>query len=681
MRFILLLLSFCTLTTYGQVMDTTEFPLQKVRVSYRIKKDFFRLTSSEAIIDRSELEQQNPYSLVASMNAVPGVRMEERSPGSYRLSVRGSLLRSPFGVRNVKIYLGDFPFTDAGGNTYLNSLDLSGISSLRILKGPEASIYGANTGGVLLINPVKTSDSNRVSFGTSGGSYGLFGQQAAFQSRTSKSLLTINQAYQESQGYRQNSAMKRHYLQVAETWSYNKKNELEVLLLFSDLYYQTPGGLTLQQFNTDRRLARQPTPTLPGAVQQKASISNRTLYGGISHRAQINKRVSHVLSLFGSGTDFKNPFITNYEQRKEQSFGLRTYLDFSEKLLFTNIRFNIGAEWQQTNSGIDNYGNRLGERDTIQASDHLKARQGFVFSRLLLDIRKRLLLELSASYNVFNYTYRNQLDAASQDLRQTFSPQLMPRIAASYRVNAFLAWRASASSGYSAPTISEVRASDNLVNTGLQAEKGLNIETGFRLRDTKEVILLDASVFYYQLSNAIVRRNNINGTEYFVNAGGTSQPGLEAQLDIRVMKSRRTGFIRSLQLKANAAYYHFTFRAYTSGNNDYSGHKLTGVPDLTSTESLLIGLPGNLSLFSQYYYVSDLPLDDAGTTKAKAYHLIQLKAQWKPVIKQLDITLFAGIDNVLNQVYSLGNDLNAAAGRYFNAAAPRNYYGGFRMGL
>ncbi|MEJ0103149.1 MAG: hypothetical protein WDO19_11585 [Bacteroidota bacterium] len=40
------------------------------------------------------------------MNNTPGVRMEERSPGSYRLNLRGSTLRSPFGVRNVKVYLG-----------------------------------------------------------------------------------------------------------------------------------------------------------------------------------------------------------------------------------------------------------------------------------------------------------------------------------------------------------------------------------------------------------------------------------------------------------------------------------------------------------------------------------------------------------------------------------------------
>lgn len=35
------------------------------------------------------------------MNAIPGIRMEQRSPGSFRLNIRGSSLRLPFGIRNV----------------------------------------------------------------------------------------------------------------------------------------------------------------------------------------------------------------------------------------------------------------------------------------------------------------------------------------------------------------------------------------------------------------------------------------------------------------------------------------------------------------------------------------------------------------------------------------------------
>ena len=77
--------------------------------------------------------------MLPAVNLVPGVRMEERSPGSFRLSVRGSLLRSPFGVRNIKVYWNDIPFTDAGGNTYFNLVDPNSIRQIEILKGPGSS--------------------------------------------------------------------------------------------------------------------------------------------------------------------------------------------------------------------------------------------------------------------------------------------------------------------------------------------------------------------------------------------------------------------------------------------------------------------------------------------------------------------------------------------------------------
>jgi iron complex outermembrane receptor protein len=34
----------------------------------------------------------------------------------------------------------------------------------------------------------------------------------------------------------------------------------------------------------------------------------------------------------------------------------------------------------------------------------------------------------------------------------------------------------------------------------------------------------------------------------------------------------------------------------------------------------------------------------------------------------------AGVDNLLDQKYSLGNDINGFGGRYYNAAPGRNYY-------
>ncbi len=72
-------------------------------------------------------------------------------------------------------------------------------------------------------------------------------------------------------------------------------------------------------------------------------------------------------SVFGSYVNFSNPFITNYEQRYEGTYGLRSYFELSGNPDTTiNWKLNLGLEWQQTNSAINNYGNRAGARDTAQ---------------------------------------------------------------------------------------------------------------------------------------------------------------------------------------------------------------------------------------------------------------------------------------------------------------------------
>ena len=66
-------------------------------------------------IGPATLQRFGMASVVTAVNTTAGVRMEERSPGSYRFNIRGSALRSPFGVRNVKVYFNDIPFTDPVG--------------------------------------------------------------------------------------------------------------------------------------------------------------------------------------------------------------------------------------------------------------------------------------------------------------------------------------------------------------------------------------------------------------------------------------------------------------------------------------------------------------------------------------------------------------------------------------
>jgi iron complex outermembrane receptor protein len=75
-------------------------------------------------------------------------------------------------------------------------------------------------------------------------------------------------------------------------------------------------------------------------------------------------------------------------------------------------------------------------------------------------------------------------------------------------------------------------------------------------------------------------------------------------------------------------------------------------------------------------------LNDANTAYARKYHLIQGKIGIKQLmIGKVPLEVYGGADNILNQKYSLGNDLNAVGNRYFNAAATRSFYGGVAVKL
>ncbi|HEX8356396.1 MAG TPA: Plug domain-containing protein, partial [Segetibacter sp.] len=118
---LLLLLTFSSFSLYSQqapVDDTLRSgQLQEVVIrAYEQNRRMIDVSGGVNYVSQRMLNRFNNTSVLNALNATAGVRMEERSPGSYRLNIRGSSLRAPFGVRNVKIYYNNIPFTDPGGN-------------------------------------------------------------------------------------------------------------------------------------------------------------------------------------------------------------------------------------------------------------------------------------------------------------------------------------------------------------------------------------------------------------------------------------------------------------------------------------------------------------------------------------------------------------------------------------
>jgi iron complex outermembrane receptor protein len=465
---------------YAQpAQDTlTVLKLAEVQVQgFANKRPLSEVAAAISLLQPGDFQRFSPSSLVSAVNTLPGVRMEERSPGSYRFSIRGSLLRSPFGIRNVKVYWQGIPFTDPGGNTYLNLFDPTQLGNIEIIKGPAGSLYGAGTGGVILLEAKKAPAGNNLENQTFAGSYGLLHSATHLQTASSRSNLSVTLAHQESRGYRQQSSLKRDAFSLQGQVFASPVRTISIGLLYSDLYYQTPGGLTLTQYQSDPRQARPAGGSGRGAVEQQAAVSNQTFMLGIAQEYEWGKHWNNQTVVYGTFTRFVNPSIRNLERRNEQHWGSRSVNTHSFETSRLKGKVVWGGEFQTAFNHIQVYGNAFGIPDTLQTQDEIPLWQYSLFAQAEFDLPSNWLLTLGMSYNRSLTAFERLYPRLQSRNSRRFDPLLLPRVALLKKLGTISIF-ASLSSGYSPPTAAELRPSEGSFNTRLEAEKGISYELG-----------------------------------------------------------------------------------------------------------------------------------------------------------------------------------------------------------
>lgn len=657
--------------------------------AYETDRKLNEVPASVGLLKTEDLQRFNNTSVLPAVNILPGVRMEERSPGSYRFSIRGSSLRSPFGVRNVKVYWNGLPFTDGGGNTYLNLLDFSAVGSLEVIKGPGGSLYGAGTGGVLLIKSPQVTG-NQIQAGTVVGSYGLQRYLLGAQMKNENVSANLQFAHHASDGYREQSALKRNAFNADVKFRAGQKGTLTSTLIFSNLFYETPGALNKAQYDANPEQARPPS-NMPGAVEAKAAVTNETTFGGIVYDHDWNNQWATTLGLYGGYSAFENPAIRNYEVRDETNWGMRAHTIYrlfrSQSSIGGKLAF--GGEYQYLKSPITVFDNDgQGNPGGVQVKDEVVSRSGLFFAQGDLEFPGGWFVTVGASINFLDYDFLRlePLPAIAQE--RAFDAVVSPRLAALKKFSETISIFASYSDGFSPPSLAEVRPSTNTFSTSLKAESGSNLELGVRGNLVDGRLSYDVVLYDFRLRNTIVLRRDADEADYFVNAGKTSQRGLEGVVAYNFMDDSDATL---LKIWASYAYQDYVFRDYAVVDEDFSGNKLTGIAPHTFSSGLDAAFLKKFSANFTLNYVDKIPVNDANSVYATGYLLVGLRAGWKTTFGQKHLLgIFAGADNLLDEKYSLGNDLNAfvapglnpvTAGRYYNAAMHRNFYAGLNIAL
>ncbi|REG77573.1 TonB-dependent receptor domain-containing protein [Algoriphagus antarcticus] len=651
------------------------FNLSEVTVTaFESERPLLEQSAAIAVVSEQDFSRFNETSIVNSFNTKPGIRIEERAPASYRISIRGSSLRSPFGVRNVKVYWNEVPFTSPDGTTALNLLDLSNIRNAEVIKGPSGSIYGAGNGGVINLYSPANPIGGRISADFMVGDFGMTRYKLGLSQQVGNGGFEASFVSQKADGYREHAAMDRQVFQLGGFFSVSDKQEIRTQLLISDLNYQIPGALNADQ------LAEDPTQARPGSVNQNSSISQQSVFASLGHLYRFSPKIKNSTTLYLNTNDFENPFILDYKKELGFGFGGRTKFTFDGKLAGKDLRIIAGGEYQTSITDAQNFGNVNGVADTVRFADKLRATQGFLFQQAEWDLMENFMLTFALSENFSSLEIDRQINASGGQTglqERKFDPIVVPRFALNYQFNDYSGAYGSISSGFSPPTIDEVRTNEGSLNLDLEAEKGVNYEVGYRIGKGK--LNLDLTAFYFKLEQTITTYTNSQGVVLFRNAGYTDQKGIEAAIDYALIRNGVT-FIRDLKIGTAFTGNYFKFKDYQKKDNDFSGNDLTGVSPNTLVTRLDLRTKPGVYLNLTHQFVDEIPLNDANTVYQDAYNLVNMRFGWaRSFAGKWELEAFAGVDNLLDESYSLGNDLNPFGGRYYQPAPTRNWYGGVKV--
>lgn len=660
--------------------------LSEVRITgYDGNKTNKETAGAVSLITSREITRGSAVSLQTALNAVAGVRMDQSTLSEARISIRGNGVRAAYGIRNVKIYVNEIPVTEADGTTRIEALDVNSIGRAEIIKGPASSIYGAGTGGIINFQ-LQRSPYQEQSVEGAGliGANGLHRLATVYRSGGDKINSYVSYGWQEYAGYREHSKDMRRFLTGNFQLFPSDKRIITLLLNRTTQHSQIPGSLTQVQVEDN------PLQANASNLDKQAGRYQNWTRIGLGQQYRFNSKLVNNTSVFTYFYDMDHPLPYAYLRNFYQSYGGRTRFSYDPSFEKFNTKFTIGAEYNEGLTKGTQYVNNQGKEGALSANIDYNntAYSLFYQSETSLSLRTRLILGIS--YNSLDYDVHNYIVQAQSGIKK-FKPQATPRVALSHDFGSWLSLHASISSGFSPPSSSEIKNVDGTINPTLQAEKALNYELNAKGNLFKSRLAYDLAVFKMDMKGELIAQSIQQGITIYNNAGKTNHNGVELAFSYQAINPDKEGEIIRLNPYVAITYSDFKFQDYKILNSsnvetaNFKGNKLTGISPWVISAGLDLETKAGFYFYGSYFYNDKLPLNDANTDFNSSYSILNSKIGYrKKVVKSIELNLYGGLDNLLNQSYSSIVSLNAvgfngAAAPYYNPSPKRNGYGGINI--
>ncbi|MFC3199267.1 TonB-dependent receptor domain-containing protein [Parapedobacter deserti] len=665
-------------------MDADPVLLDEIRVGLHNRSNR-ETPGAVALLNADDIRRGSGLSLQAALNTVAGVRMDQSTLADSRISIRGNGVRSPWGIRALKIYVNDIPVTETDGTTRIEALDVNNIGRAEIIKGPASSIYGAGTAGVINFQLQRAPYGER-SLELSGlaGSYGLHRSALTYRSGGDKVNSYVSYGWQEYHGYRAHSNDMRRFITGNFQFFPNDRQIITVLVNRTTQHSQIPGALTEAQAREN------PLQANDTNVDKAAGRNQNWTRVGIGQQYRLNEKLTNSTSLFTYYYDIDHPLAFAYIRNYYQSYGGRTRFTYDPGFASFATVFTVGAEFNQGLTKGSQYANEGGTEGAINSNIDNQNTFYSVFYQSETTLGSKTLLTLGLGINSLHYRIRDYLGPVRSGTKR-FDPQATPRVALSHNFHEALSLHASVSTGFTPPTGSEIRTVDGSVNTNLQAEEALNYEINAKGRLLRSKLSYDLALFWMDMNGELIAQSVQQGITIYHNAGKTAHRGAELALSWLAIDRNDSRWISRLRPFAAVTYSDFSFVDYKTRDADdnvtaiYDGNRLTGIAPWVINAGLDLESSTGLYANCNYLYNDRLPLNDANTAYNPSYHLLNTKIGYRRVIRnRFKAEVYGGVDNLLGQHYSSFVALNAVAygggqPAFFNPSPGRNGYGGINI--
>lgn len=639
-------------------------------------------------INNKDIEAKHATFIGQLVNQTPGVLMNDLGNEQHMMSIR-----QPITTSAVYQYLEDgISIRPVGvfNHNALYEVNLAGIDSIEILRGPASSLYGSNAiGGTINFLTKAPSLTPMADLGISSSSEGYrrleVGASNTFDTAYGEHGLRLY-AYASDRGesWQNHAESNKQSVTLRHDWRISDTTQVKNIASYNHLKADMTGSLNANDFSKHQGYSYQ--------TFTYREVDATRLSSQLNHSWNEQQK-SQMTVYYRDNTTEQNP---SYNIRTDVVSGVptgtysgqTTYnafqsygLNVQHSANFDPVKFTIGIMAEHSpNQAKTNDIEVFRDPNTLVYTGY-KQRQLLrdfkvdinnqaLYTQANWQVLPNLNLVGGARYDWISYDFDNQLVPSkvtgAPDEKRNFH-KASPQLGLVWNITPEFDLYSNWSQGFVPPEVSGLYGA-NLVTPDLKEATFNNVDAGLRFKLFDDRIDGEITLYRLQGQDEVLSYTKPDNTREPRNAGQTLHQGIE------IGGTWKISDIYNQRLKLSGSFAKHEYEDFKpSSVADYSGNTMPSSPKSFGTIEYQIKPIPELLLSAEGVYVGSYWINEANTEKYDGHTVLNLRANYR----QNAYEIYGQILNVADAHYAESTSFSNNQASY-TPAAPRTYLLGLR---